>query len=208
MSTEPPSGLPPEAFEREDDGNDLDFYAMPRLVHHIDDGAVAALTGCYAALLPRDGVILDLMSSWVSHLPAELSAAEVIGHGMNAEELAANPRLTRWFIQDLNADQALPFDDGVIDAALCCVGIQYLRHPIAVAIEVRRILKPGGALLISFSNRCFWTKAVDIWRRLSDHGHNNLVRWYLEQAGFSDIESRVLSDGSKGDPLIMVSGKA
>ena len=207
MTDESSAELPPEAFARLDDGDDLDFYAFPRLVDHIDEGAVAALTALYAKILPAGGVILDLMSSWVSHLPAGLATSEVIGHGMNAEELAANPRLTSWFIQDLNDDRALGFDDASLDAVLCCVGIQYLQHPIAVAREVRRILKPGAPFLVSFSNRCFWTKAVEIWRRLSDHGHNNLVRWYLEKAGFAEIESYVPSDGSQSDPLIVVVGR-
>jgi SAM-dependent methyltransferase len=208
MENESPDALPPQAFTRLDEGDDLAFYSFPRLVHHIDEVAVAALTATYRQLIPPDSAILDLMSSWVSHLPDELPAREVIGHGMNEEELAANPRLTRWFIQDLNRDQALPIDSDSLDAVLCCVGMQYLQHPIDVAREVRRILKPGGRFLVSFSNRCFWTKAVEIWRKLSDHGHNNLVRWYLEQAGFSDIESFVPSDGSKGDPMIVVSGRA
>ena len=203
-----PDALPPEAFARIDEGNDLEFYSFPRLVNHIDEVAIAALTATYKRLLPENAAILDLMSSWVSHLPADLPTKEVIGHGMNEEELAANPRLTRWFIQDLNEDWILPLDSESLDAVLCCVGMQYLQHPIEVATEVRRVLKPGGRFLVSFSNRCFWTKAVEIWRKLSDHGHNNLVRWYLERAGFTEIESFVPSDGSQGDPMIVVSGRA
>ena len=203
-----PDDLPPHAFARIDEGDDLAFYSFPRLVNHIDEVAIAALTATYKRLLPENAVILDLMSSWVSHLPDDLPTGEMIGHGMNAEELAANPRLDRWFIQDLNEDWILPLDSESLDAVLCCVGMQYLQHPIEVATEVRRVLKPGGRFLVSFSNRCFWTKAVEIWRKLSDHGHNNLVRWYLERAGFTEIESFVPSDGSQGDPMIVVSGRA
>jgi hypothetical protein len=205
---EEPDQLPPQAFARIDEGDDLEFYSFPRLVNHIDEVAIAALSATYKQLLPENAVILDLMSSWVSHLPADLPTRQVIGHGMNEQELAANPRLDRWFIQDLNQDRTLPLDSDSLDAVLCCVGMQYLQHPIEVAAEVRRVLKPGGQFLVSFSNRCFWTKAVEIWRRLSDHGHNNLIRWYLEQAGFSEIESFVPSDGSKGDPMIVVRGRA
>src|SRR5262245_47223653 len=113
-----PDTLPPAAFARIDEGDDLAFYSFPRLVHHIDEVAVAALSATYGQLIPANATILDLMSSWVSHLPDDLATAEVIGHGMNEEELAANPRLTRWFIQDLNQDQVLPLDSGSLDAVL------------------------------------------------------------------------------------------
>ena len=136
--------LPAGAFAKQDTGDDLAFYAPPRLVTHIDEGAVAALTACYRALLPENSRVLDLMSSWVSHLPSDRTYAAVVGHGMNADELAANPRLDRWFVQDLNRDATLPLDDGSFDAALCCVGAQYLQQPVAVFAEVRRVLTPAG----------------------------------------------------------------
>src|SRR5580704_4211504 len=136
--------FPPGAFDKEDPGADLDFYEAPRLTTHIDDAAIAALTGAYRELLPAGGVVLDLMSSWVSHLPDEAAYGEVIGHGMNAEELAANPRLSSWFVQDLNQDPALRLADASLDAATICVGVQYLQQPIAVLREVRRTLRPGA----------------------------------------------------------------
>ena len=101
-------GLPTAAFAKLDAEPDELFYEPARLVTHIDDGAIAALTEFYRSMLPAGGVILDLMSSWVSHLPPEIRFAEVIGHGMNREELAANPRLDRWFVQNLNRDTGLP----------------------------------------------------------------------------------------------------
>ncbi|MGI4880284.1 MAG: hypothetical protein ACRYG4_22680 [Janthinobacterium lividum] len=118
---------PPRSFDKVDGGDDLAFYAPPRLVTHIDEGAVAALTGFYRELLPDGGHILDLMSSWISHLPEDRSYA-VVGHGINATELAANARLDRWFVQDLNVDPTLPLGDTTFDAALCCVGVQYLQR--------------------------------------------------------------------------------
>ena len=199
--------LPATAFAKQDTGDDLDFYAPPRLVTHIDEVAVAALTRWYGEHLPRDAAILDLMSSWVSHLPSDLVTSEVIGHGMNADELRANPRLSRWFVQDLNRDPALPLADASCDAALCCVGVQYLQHPVAVFADVRRVLRPGGLVAVSFSNRCFPTKAVAIWRALDPRGQAGLVQLYLERAGFADVRADVLSDGRRGDPLIVVSGR-
>src|SRR5947207_6886878 len=133
--------LPDHAFAKEDAAADAAFYAPPRLVTHIDDQAIAAVTDVYRTVLPPAGVILDLMSSWVSHLPPEIDYAEVIGHGMNAEELAANPRLARWFVQNLNRDVKLPLADTSVDAAMVCVSIQYLQQPIKVLRDVARVLR-------------------------------------------------------------------
>lgn len=198
--------LPTVAFDKQDRGDDLEFYVPPRLVTHIDEAAVAALSRHYAERIAPDGTVLDLMSSWVSHLPADLPTREVIGHGMNAAELAANPRLDRWFIADLNRDPALPIGDAVLDAALCCVGVQYLQRPAEVFAEVARALRPGAPFVVSFSNRCFPTKAVRIWLALDMAGQAELVRAYLASAGFARIATEVLADGSAGDPLVAVTG--
>ena len=200
--------LPAGAFAKQDPGKDLDFYAPPRLVTHIDAGAIAALTGFYRERLPEGGGVLDLMSSWVSHLPEDRRYGKVIGHGMNAEELAANPRLSHRFVQDLNLDPTLPLDDEACDAALCCVGAQYLQRPVEVFADVRRVLVAGGPFIVSFSNRCFPTKAVAIWRALGTDGHAELVKFYLKRAGFSAVQVHVLANGLAGDPLIAVTGRA
>jgi methyltransferase family protein len=203
-------GLPPAAFAKLDAEADEFFYEPARLVTHIDDGAIAALTEFYRAVLPAGGVLLDLMSSWVSHLPPEIRYAEVIGHGMNKEELAANPRLDRWFVQNLNRDTRLPLSEASVDAAMICVSIQYLERPVTVLREVRRVLRPRATVVIGFSNRCFWTKAVAVWRALDDAGHARLVESYLRHAGFDDIETRRLREWieDESDPLFTVVGRA
>ncbi len=200
-------GLPLGAFRKMDTEDDDAFYLQPRLVTHIDDAAIAALTAFYRRELPAGGVILDLMSSWVSHLPPELAFSEVIGHGMNAEELAANPRLSRFFVQNLNRDPKLPLSDASVDAVLICVSVQYLEQPVAVLRECTRVLKPGGQIVISFSNRCFPTKAVAIWQSLGDEDHARLVGTYLGHAGFGDVAAHLLVDGSQSDPMIAVTGR-
>ncbi|MFZ4382935.1 MAG: methyltransferase domain-containing protein [Sandarakinorhabdus sp.] len=200
--------LPAGAFMKQDADDDLAFYAPPRLVTHIDDGAMAALTDFYRTMLPEDAHLLDLMSSWVSHLPAEGRYAGVVGHGMNAQELAANPQLTAWFVQNLNDDPALSLTAQTFDAALCCVGVQYLQRPGTVFADVRRVLVPGAPFIVSFSNRCFPTKAVAIWRALDTSGHAALVKLYLERAGFADVRVDLLADGRSSDPLVAITGFA
>ena len=206
MSDAEELGLPAHAFGKQDDEGDLAFYADPRLVTHIDTGAVAALTRHYAELLAPGDRVLDLMSSWVSHLPETLEL-DVVGHGMNAGELAANPRLSRWFVQDLNCDARLTEPDASFDAVLICVGVQYLQRLLAVFRELRRVLRPGGVVVASYSNRCFPTKAVAVWRHLDMEGQAALIRLYLEKAGFRDIRPLVLADGRASDPLIAIDAR-
>ncbi len=201
--------LPPDAFAKTDASPDDRFYAAPRFVAHIDEGAIRAVTGLYRALFPEGGVVLDLMSSWISHLPEDAAYAEVIGHGLNAEELDANPRLTRRFVQNLNEDPILPLPGASVDACGICVSIQYLQRPVEVLREVRRVLRADGPVAVTFSNRCFPTKAVAIWRALSGEDQARLVALYLREAGFGDVTAQALvPPGRGGDPLWAVVGRA
>jgi hypothetical protein len=200
--------FPPSAFLKQDPAPDEQFYAAPRFVTHIDDAAITAVTLLYRRLFPPGGAILDLMSSWISHLPPDVVYREVIGHGMNAEELAANRRLTRSFVQNLNADPVLPIDSASIDAAAICVSIQYLQQPVAVLREVARVLKPGAPVAVTFSNRCFPTKAIALWQALSDEQHAQLVTFYLKRAGFAAVETQAPEKTVRGrDPLYAVIGR-
>jgi SAM-dependent methyltransferase len=200
------SSLPEEAFRRTDEAPDEEFYRTPRLVTHIDDQAIAAVTQLYREFFSAGGEILDLMSSWVSHLPPEIEYRRVIGLGMNEVELRRNDRLHSYVVQNLNTDPRLPFGDAEFDGCGICVSIDYLTRPIEVLREVGRILKIGCPMIISFSNRCFPTKAVEIWHRLDDRGHMRLVESYLEEAGnFRDIRSLDRSPRRLvGDPLYAV----
>lgn len=198
--------LPEAAFAKADDTPDTLFYRAPRLVTHIDDRAIAAVTRLYAEMFRPGADLLDLMSSWVSHLPGDIAYGEVVGHGMNADELAANPRLARWFVQDLNHDPHLPLPSGTFDGASICVSVQYLQRPTEVLAEVARVLRPGSPVVITFSNRCFPTKAVAIWTSLHAREQAELVGLYLTSAGFAEVEVREVLR-SPGDPLWAVIGR-
>jgi SAM-dependent methyltransferase len=151
--------------------------------------------------MPAGGAVLDLMSSWVSHLPREVAYRRVAGLGMNAEELAANPRLTEWCVQDLNADPRLAYGDAEFDGAGCCVSVQYLTRPDAVFREVARVLRPGAPFVVTFSDRCFPTKAVAAWQALDDAGHGRLVASFFAAAGgYGPAEVRTHASRG-GDPL-------
>ena len=172
-----------------DDTDDTLFYSAPRFVTHVDEGFIQQLTNLYRERLQPNTRILDLMSSWVSHLPEEMAFEWVEGHGLNDEELARNPRLDRFFIQNLNENQTLPLDDRSFDAVLITVSVQYLQHPEAVFAEIHRVLKPGGVAIVSFSNRMFYQKAIQAWRDSSESDRVELVKRYFRAiAGFSEPE--------------------
>ena len=180
--------LRPEHRTKQDPGNDNDFYDAPRFVTHVDSGFIEQLTDLYQTKLQPNTRILDLMSSWVSHLP-EMEFAHVEGHGMNREELAQNPRLDNYFVQNLNQNPKLSLNNEDFDAVLITVSVQYLQYPEAIFAEIYRVLKPGGVVIVSFSNRMFAQKAIAIWRDNNEANRVELVKKYFQGiAGYSEPE--------------------
>ena len=201
-----PNRLQPEFFRRLDDSDDELFYLTPRLVVHIDDAAIRTVGEIYLSRLPRGGAILDLLSSWRSHLPPELMPARVVGLGLNRSEMEDNPALTEIVTHNLNRAPQLPFEDASFDGAVLTVSVQYLIHPLEVFAEVGRVLKSGAPFIVTFSNRMFPTKAVAIWVNASEQQRADLVGYYFtHSAAFERIE---LIDRSSGrtDPLWAVLG--
>jgi SAM-dependent methyltransferase len=171
--------FPDGFFARGDEADDGEFYAFPRYVTHIDDGAIAGVGALYDEL-GVGGRVLDLMSSWVSHFTTAPEALTVLG--MNADELAANPQARAWVVHDLNADPVLPFADDAFDHATCCVSVDYLTRPVAVFREVARVVRPGGLFTVTFSNRCFPTKVIRAWLYSDSDTHQRIVADYFEAA--------------------------
>jgi SAM-dependent methyltransferase len=187
--------LSPQETQKVDLTDDQLFYEVPRLVYHIDESFVAKLQGLLEKVLPPQAEILDLMSSWVSHLPQGYQPKRVVGHGMNKVELSQNPVLSHYFVQNLNETPQLPLADESFDVVLNTVSIQYLQRPVEVFQEVHRILKPGGLVVISFSNRMFPTKAIQAWSARSDNERLELVIRYIQTAGgFENIQIHAQAD--------------
>ena len=165
--------------------DDQIFYKQPRYVQHLSFAFRYRLTKLYSEYLFKDNVILDLMSSWVSHLPVNSQYKKVIGHGMNEAELAANNRLDSFWIQDLNKSQTMPMEDSSVDIGLIVAGWQYLQYPENVSLELARIIKRDSLLIISFTNRAFWTKSPNIWVNSSEMGRIEYVKSVLSANGWS-----------------------
>jgi hypothetical protein len=179
-----PAGLVPQNTEADDV-----FYALTRMSHHLDAVCRAEITALYRRLLKPGQRVLDLMSSWVSHLPEELEGLSVAGLGMNLTELYANSRLIDCVVQDLNTQPKLPWGAAEFDVVVCTASIEYLRHPQAVMAEVKRVLKPGGVCVITFSDRWFPTKAIRVWSQLHSFERLGLVLTLLRDAGLVDLHS-------------------
>ena len=169
---------------KSDISDDEIFYQQPRFVHHLSDSFRNRLTSLYSEYLLNHHIILDLMSSWVSHLPSNISYKKVIGHGMNEAELSSNERLDRFFVQNLNKKQNMPIEDSSVDVGLIVAGWQYLQYPEKVSLELSRVIKSDSLLIISFTNRAFWTKAPNIWTYSSEEKRIAYVTSVLTSNGW------------------------
>ncbi|KAJ4825452.1 hypothetical protein Tsubulata_010613 [Turnera subulata] len=199
-----------EDFQRFDESPDSQFYESPRFVTHIDDPAISALTKYYSEVFPPSNTpgisILDMCSSWVSHFPKGYKQDRVVGLGMNEEELKRNPVLTEYIVQDLNVNPKLPFEDNSFDVITNVVSVDYLTKPLDIFKEMSRILKPGGVAIMSFSNRCFFTKAISIWTSTGDADHVVIVGSYFHYAGGFEPPQAVDISPNPGrtDPMYIV----
>jgi SAM-dependent methyltransferase len=196
--------FPPDFFRRADETGDEQFYRQPRFVTHIDRATIEALTQVYREIVPAGGRVLDLMSSWVSHLPADVEYERVSGLGMNRDELAGNPRLHDFEVHDLNRRPELPYGDAEFDAVVNAVSVQYLTRPLEVFAAVRRVLRPGGLHAVAISHRLFPQKAVAVWQALSREDRVALVGSYFALTPGWE-QPRVLDRSPSGaDPLWVV----
>jgi hypothetical protein len=201
--------LPTTHLPRVDEFFDGSFGLEPPRINRIDDGAIAAITDIYREILPIGGAILDVMSGWVSHLPPEIPYSRVVGIGYNACELAENPFLDEWRLQDLNVDPGLPFAAGEFDGATLCVAVQHLTRPHDVIREIGRVLKPGAPLVVTFSERCRPTRPIGCWCLLDDVGHLCLIAHHFADAGnWADIRCLDRTPPGGGNPLYAVIGRS
>jgi SAM-dependent methyltransferase/FKBP-type peptidyl-prolyl cis-trans isomerase 2 len=178
------------AFSRKDERPDEKFYDSPRFVQHIDDTAIEMVRNTYGRFLYGGMRVLDLMSSWQSHVPANVPLKSLSGLGLNMEELKRNRQLTDFTVQDLNVNKVLPYPNDTFEAVLNTVSVEYLTDPIAIFKEVTRVLRPGGHFIVTFSNRWFPPKAIKIWEELHDFERMGLVsEYFIRSGGFANLQT-------------------
>jgi SAM-dependent methyltransferase len=175
----------------------------------VDAAALAAITDLYREVMPTAGAILDVMSSWVSHLPPEVHYRRVVGLGVDACVLAENPFLDEWRVQDLNRDPQLNFANGEFDGAAICGAVQHFTRPAEIIREIGRVLRPGAPLVVTFSNRCLCTPATGCWRLFDETGQLGLVaRYFVEAGNWSDIRCLDRTPPGDGAPVYAVVAKS
>lgn len=193
-------------FARQDESDDGYFYESPRLVYHIDDSAVSALAKYYGENLEEGADVLDICSSWVSHYPKDWKGGNVVGLGMNEYELSQNKQLTSFDVKDLNKDPTFPYDDESFDVVTCVVSVDYLNKPKQIFQEIGRVLRPGGVCMLSMSNRCFPTKAFQIWLRTNDLEHIFIAGSFFHYSGLFEPPKcdDISPNPGRSDPLYIV----
>ena len=182
-------------FERVDENGDEIFYQKERRVHHLDALARKSISELYASAIKPDSRVLDLMSSWESHIPEGIQGIKVSGLGMNEVELQANHALDDYLVHDLNEEPLLPYQNESFDVVVCTASVEYLINPLKVFEQIKRVLKPGGLCIMTFSNRWFPTKSIMLWSELHEFERVGLVMEYFRQSGW---EADINTLSSKG----------
>jgi 2-polyprenyl-3-methyl-5-hydroxy-6-metoxy-1,4-benzoquinol methylase len=179
-----------EGRQRQDENPDQVFYGAPRMVQHLDSTARAAIRRQYQRLITPGARVLDLMGSWDSHLPEQLSLQALTVLGMNEAELAANKRASATIVHDLNHTPVIPLADNSMDAVICTASVEYLTDPLAIFAEIQRVLVPGGVLALAFSNRWFPPKAIKGWAELHEFERLGMVlEMFHQTGGFTELAS-------------------
>lgn len=186
------------------------FWDSPKLVFHAEADSLNLLRdSVYAPLLlplGAGGAVLDLCSSWQSHLPAV--SCRVEGHGLNQVELMCNPRLDSFFVMDLNEAPScsLPVQSAAFDLVCCAQSFGYLSHPESVLLEARRALKPGGSIVVSFTADTYRSLAVAGWLGRDLGERADLVRDALRKTGFVEVSAQELK-APYSRPMVAVQGR-
>ena len=169
----------------------------------------AAPTGPWAAISTRPvGKWAFWRFNWIAHhkIIAALERARVHAHGVMLDVGCGDMRAERWFRGhiakyegvDLTASrfllgrkitafaraEELPFRDASFDTVLGLSMLTYLREPQRMVDEAHRVLRPGGTLILEFTQMAALHDEPYDFFRFTRYGATSL----LERAGFEVIE--------------------
>ncbi len=124
---------------------------------------------------------------------------------------AAKKRLHEFDNVDLRRGEleALPIDDGRLDAATLMLVLHHVPEPERALAEVARVLKPGGRLvlvdMLPHERDNYRQQMGHVWLGFSDEH----VRRLLDDAGFGDVRIVALPPDArtKGPGLFVATGR-
>lgn len=132
----------------------------------------------------------QIFEDWLAQIVSgELSVLDIGGRIQPYRGLIAN-RLREYIAVDIRVTplvnmvargENLPLGDDRFDLVICTQMLEYVPEPAAVVDEIRRVLKPGGRLLLSVPSACPMDAVEECWRFLPE-GLRHLL------AGFARVE--------------------
>ncbi|MCP4076469.1 MAG: methyltransferase domain-containing protein [Gammaproteobacteria bacterium] len=171
-------------FSRVDSEDDALFFKQPDFTPFWDSTALRQVSDLYETLIPDQAQVLDLMAGAHSPLQeAEIDVNSITCAGLNDAEMEQNSSCNQRFCVDVNSISSLPFQSDQFDIVLIHAAIEYVINPELIFAEIKRVLKPSGRVIISFSNRSFPQKAIQLWTGAHEFERPAIVLSYLRASG-------------------------
>jgi SAM-dependent methyltransferase len=152
--------------------------AHNRLAYDLGDRAVSQMERHYG------GVLVDLgcgTAPYRDYLSRFVDRYVGVDWSSSFHAIAAD------VVADLN--RPLPFADGAADTVFCLSVLEHLREPAALLREARRILRPGGRIVLMVPFMWPVHEAPHDYFRFTRHGLQHL----FEAAGYAEIDVREVS---------------
>lgn len=129
----------------------------------------------------RVPLLLASIPAFTGQVAALDLTPQMLHEARRKEDMAAAPARTLWHLAEAGN---LPWPDAVFDVATCLEALEYFPRPRRALAELARVLRPGGALVLS--------KIPDRWARLLPGRALTTValRRELAALGFTAIQVR------------------
>lgn len=148
----------------------------------------------------RDGFFDTVEDDSGSITPTAVDATAL----QNLERIQARHVLPDMRVLDFSLGNSGP--EGIYDAAICTLSMEYMTEPIETLKRIAEHLQPGSPIVIGFTNHFDEKLAIDGWIDMHDFERMGLVLEYLRQAGLDDAAKTYSMRNDwrpKDDPLFL-----